>query len=121
MTGLSGAPGAPILRGHPQNFVFVITLLLLLLPQKYGSLSRAPWFSRRVLCVCLYLSVFPSFFACLLSFAFLFSCFVVSLCVCFVFFCSVLFRFVELSCFVCLFVCLIVCLLACLLVCLCLV
>ena len=31
MTGLARGPGAPILRGHPQNFVFMITLLLLLL------------------------------------------------------------------------------------------
>ena len=31
MTGLGRVPGPPILRGHPQNFVFMITLLLLLL------------------------------------------------------------------------------------------
>ena len=31
MTGLSPGLAAPILRGHPQNFVFMITLLLLLL------------------------------------------------------------------------------------------
>ena len=29
MTALSLALGWPILRGHPQNFVFMITLLLL--------------------------------------------------------------------------------------------
>ena len=49
MTGLRRAPGAPILREHLQNFVFMITLpLFARRPHKYGRADHEPWFSRRI-------------------------------------------------------------------------
>ena len=47
MTGLCPGPASPILRGHPRNFVFMITLLLLLLSAPVmgtqGGPGRDPW------------------------------------------------------------------------------
>ena len=52
MTGVARAPGAPILRGYLQNFVFMITLLLLpfspVASHKYDLTYLEPKLSRKV-------------------------------------------------------------------------
>ena len=48
MTGLSWGPGPPILRGHPQNFVFMITLPFPpVASHKYDLVYLAPKLSRK--------------------------------------------------------------------------
>ena len=48
MTGVARGPGPPILRGHPQNFVFMITLPFPpVASHKYDLVYLAPKLSRK--------------------------------------------------------------------------